>query len=361
MQITDVRIFPFQLRRSDSGWRTSTYSASVVNSLIVQLVTDQGVAGIGATTAIMSYGDTSEAVQSTIRDLFAPRIIGCDPRNVEPILDDLYRNARHSHHARCAIDLALYDLNGKLLGVPVYQLLGGAFRKEVPVIRMVGLKAPLAQAEAAAAFVQQGYRALKLKIGTNPREDVARVAEVRKAVGDSILLTVDANGAYDVKTAIWVIKRLEDFDVRVAEQPTSYGDLEAISLVSHAVDMPVMADQVVTTPADALSLVRHQAADLVSIKVINGGLLAAQKMRAVCEASNVPYHFGGVATTRIVDAAAVHLAVACPESAIACEVGEFMGLDGDIASGFDVVGGVARVPEGPGLGIDVDLASVGAR
>src|SRR5215212_5358523 len=106
MQITDVVVTPFQMGRRDTEWRTSTYAATVVDAFLVEIRTDEGVAGIGATTAIRSYGDTPDAIHSTIRDLLAPRIMGKDPLNVEPLMTDLYTIARHAHHARCGIDLA---------------------------------------------------------------------------------------------------------------------------------------------------------------------------------------------------------------------------------------------------------------
>jgi L-alanine-DL-glutamate epimerase-like enolase superfamily enzyme len=182
---------------------------------------------------------------------------------------------------------------------------------------------------------------------------VAQVAEVRKAVGDDVLLTVDANGAYDAKTAIHVLKRLEPLGVAMAEQPTGYFDLVGLKRVADAVDMPVMADQVATTAADATELIRREAADLLSIKVMKGGLTPSQKIRAICEGADMPYHLGGIATTRILDGAALHLAAACPAIAVAAEVGEFMGVAGDLASGIAVQNGMLRVPEGPGLGLEL--------
>ncbi len=357
MRITDVAVTPVRMGRRDTEWRNSTYAGSVVDANGVQNHTDDGVSGVGAASVIKSYGDTPEAIHSTIRDLFVPRLLGKDPFDIEPILRDLRECARHAHHARCAVDLALHDLKATALGVPVYQLLGGAYRKEVPVIRMVGMKAPIAQARTAASFVAEGYRALKLKIGADPDEDVARVAEVRRAVGEGVILTVDANGAYDVKTAIRVIRRIEEYGVQVAEQPTGYADLEGLGRVARAVDMPVMADQVVTTTADAIQLVRRQAADVLTIKVMNGGLSAALAMRAICDGAALPYHVGGAASSRILDAASVHFAVASPDIAFGCEIGEFMGLDGDMASGLEVRDGMLRVPEGPGLGISLAMTS----
>jgi L-alanine-DL-glutamate epimerase-like enolase superfamily enzyme len=123
----------------------------------------------------------------------------------------------------------------------------------------------------------------------------------------------------------------------------------------------VMADQVITTPGEALELVRRRAADMLTIKMLNGGLSAALRMRSICEAASLPYHVGGSATSRVVDAASVHFAAACPASVAWCEIGEFMGLDGDPARGLEVVDGMLRVPEGPGLGVSVAAeARIGA-
>lgn len=356
MKITGLEATPFQMTRRDKEWRTSAYAASTVDAFVVKLHTDEGITGLGASTIMRVSGETPAGVQAVLKDVYGPVLQGKDPFAIEPLMAALSKVARGPYPARCGIDLALHDLKGKALGVPVYQLLGGAFRKEVPVIRMVGIKEPLAQAKSAAEMVAQGYRYLKLKIGTDPAKDVQRVAEVRRAVGDDVTLTFDANGAYDVKTAIRVIRQLEQLNVALGEEPCPYDDLEAIATVTRAVDMPIMGDQSITTPADAIAIIRRGAADVMSIKVMKvGGLLAAQKMRAVCEAAAMPYHLGSTATTRLIEAASIHYAVACPAITCACEIGEFEGLDGDVVSGLRVKDGMLRVPEEPGLGVQVSV------
>jgi L-alanine-DL-glutamate epimerase-like enolase superfamily enzyme len=351
------------MQRQDREWRTSTYSASTVNAFAVKVHTDEGLYGLGATSVMRVAGDTPAGHHAVLAETFAPLLLGRDPFAIEPIMSTLHAVAAGAHHPRCAIDLALHDLKAKTLGVPVYELLGGCFRKEVPVIRMVGIKEPLAQAKSAAQLVEQGYRYLKLKIGTDPVKDVQRVAEVRRAVGDEVTLTVDANGAYDVKTAIQVARKLEQLNVVLFEEPVSVADLDGIAQVTRAVDLPIMGDQTITTPADVVGTIRKQAADVVSIKVFKvGGLLNAQKVRAICEGASLPYHLGSTATTRIIEAASLHFAVACPKNDFGCEIGEYEGLDGDLVEGLRVVDGMLRVPEEPGLGVELaEPARAGAK
>ena len=117
--------------------------------------------------------------------------------------------------------------------------------------------------------------------------------------------------------------------------------------------MPVMADQLATTPADAMAVIRHGAADVIALKVFNGGLLATQRTRAVCQAAGLRYHLGSTASSRLLEAASLHFAVASPKVEFACEIAEFADLDGDIASGLEPKDGMLRLPDGPGLGVEV--------
>jgi L-alanine-DL-glutamate epimerase-like enolase superfamily enzyme len=354
MRITDVQTTPFSMARHDTTWRTSTYASPSVDAVLVEILTDEGPKGMGLAPVIEPRGDTTAAIVSTIRDFFRPKLVGRDPFAIESIMRDLRDWARSAHHARTGIDLALFDLKARAYNMPVYELLGGACRREVPIIRMIGMKEPVAQAKRAAEVVENGFRLLKLKIGSNPDVDVRRVAEVRNAVGDGITLTVDANGAYDAKTAIQLIRRLEPLGVVLAEQPTPYHDMAALARVTRAVDMPVMADQAVDTLADAKEAICREAADVISVKVMQGGLLAAQKMRALCEAASMPYHLAGIASSRLLEAASVHFAVTCTTLSYGCEIAEFEDVAGDPAAGLEVVNGMLRVPDGPGLGISME-------
>ncbi len=356
MKITSVDVTPFQMERQDKNWRTSIYAASTVEALAIQIETDEGVTGVGAATVMKILGYTTEGLQALITQVYSPLLVGQDPYAIEPLLTKLASVAKGSSYSLCGIDLALHDLKGKALGVPVYDLLGGAFRKEVPVIRMLGVKEPDEAVDSAKALFDAGYRYLKLKIGPDPVKDVKRVAAVRQALGDEVVLTVDANGAYDIKTGIRVARQLEELDVVVFEEPVRWDDLHDIGRVTKAVDMPVMGDQSIRTLADVAQAVREDAVDAVCIKLHSaGGLLGAQKARAMCEGAGIPYHIGGTGSTWILGAGTLHFAVACPSFHFGVEIGEHEGLDGDVVEGPALIDGKFRVSEEPGLGVELKL------
>lgn len=352
MRITGVAVHHFPLTRKDREWRTSSYGASLVDAFAIEIHTDEGVTGVGGTSIMRIAGETPEGFVALMNHLIAPFLIGKDPFDIEAIMDELGKVCREPLRAHVGVDLALYDLMGKALNVPVYKLIGGAFRKEVPIIRMVGIKEPAAQAKNAADLVDEGYRYLKLKIGLDPEKDVQRVAAVRKAVGDDVVLTIDANGAYRPSQAIWVLRRLEPLGVVVAEEPTAAWDLDGQARVRGASEIPIMADQSANTMADAINVIKRQSADVLAVKVSKtGGILASKKFLAVAEAANMPCHIGSTATTRLLEAGSMHVAVTMKEIPYGCELGEFEGLEGDPVEGLSVKNGMLRVPEGPGLGV----------
>jgi L-alanine-DL-glutamate epimerase-like enolase superfamily enzyme len=356
MKITSIEVTPFQMQRQDKNWRTSIYAASTVEVLGVQVHTDEGITGVGACTVMKILGFTTEGQHALLTKTFAPMLIGEDPFDIEPLLNKLESAARFTSYPVAAIDSALWDIKGKALGVPVYSLLGGAFRKEVPVIRMVGVKEPDDAVRNVTKLVESGYRYLKLKVGPDPVKDVARVRAIRKAVGDDVVLTADANGAYDVKTAIRVIRQLEELDVAVFEEPVRWDDLHDIAQVTKAVDMPIMGDQSIRSLSDVAQAVREDAVDAVCIKLHSaGGIVNAQKARAVCEAANVRYHIGGTGSSWILGAGTLHLAAASPNPEFGVEIGEAAGLDGDIVDAPELIDGKFRVPEVPGLGLELHL------
>ena len=352
MRITGVDVHHFPLTRKDREWRTSSYGANQVDAFAIELHTDEGITGVGGTSIMRIAGETAVGFVSLFNNLLAPALIGKDPFDIEAIMAEVGRVCREPLRAHVGIDLALHDLMGKALNVPVYRLLGGAFRKEVPIIRMVGIKEPAAQARNAADLVDEGYRYLKLKIGLDPEKDVQRVAAVRKAVGDDVVLTIDANGAYQPFEAIWVLRRLQPYGVAVAEEPTAAWDLDGQARVRGASEIPIMADQSANTAADAIEVIKRQSADVLAVKVCKtGGILATRKFLAVAEAANIPCHIGSTATTRLLEAGSIHVAVTMKEIPHGCELGEFEGLEGDAAEGLSVKDGRLSVPEAPGLGV----------
>ena len=315
--------------------------------------TDEGITGIGAGSVIPnSRGDPFlaglEAVKSAVGGLF----MGKDPLQLGPLFNALREAVPGYTRHKAAIELALYDLVSKAYNVSLSTLLGGGNRDLIPVLKMLSLGTPMEMADTASKYIREGYRHLKVKLGTGLDGDFERFKSVRSVVGPDVTLTVDFNGAYDAATAIRVIACLAPQGLAMVEQPVQGSDPKAMAEVKRAVESIVLADQGVQTAADVFQVARDSLADAVSIKVLKfGGLQESIAAARVCAAAGLICHVGGMATSRLVDAAQAHFISATPNVVTPCEIAEFSALDGDMVEGLEVVDGAVQVPSGPGLGV----------
>jgi muconate cycloisomerase len=270
-------------------------------------------------------------------------------------------------YAKAAVDFALYDIMGKALEIPVYQLLGGLYRRRIPLAHSIGIMAPEKAAAEAAEAIGDGIKTIKLKIGLDADRDLATVKAVREMVGSDIDITVDGNQGYKTaKAAVRVLRQMEEYEVLFAEQPVE--GLEAMAAVAGALDMSVMADESAWTPQDILRIRDLGAADIVSLYPTKpGGLWKAKKVAAVCEASGIPCNVNGSAELGVANAVNLHLSASTKAVSLACVypvttlegraqtkiAGRFY-LDDIIKEPFTYDDGHLLVPDGPGLGIELD-------
>jgi muconate cycloisomerase len=297
----------------------------VGNYVLIRLRDDSGRTGLGeaSVTSVWS-GETQSGVIALVREFLAPLIVGADPFDIDWIMRRLDRAAHVNSFAKAAIECALLDLQGQILGVPLFRLLGG--RDDAPGARergirlkfVIGKVAPEVAAERAATMVARGWTTIKVKVGIDPRADIERLSAVRSAVGPKVLLTVDANGGYTVDQAVWAARRFEGLDIALLEQPTRRGDHVAMAAVRRKVDLPIMADESVFTPLDAMEVIRHEAADVLSLYPgKHGGVRATQNIARMAEAAGVVCTIGSNLEREVATAAMAHLTVATPN--IQCE------------------------------------------
>ena len=203
MKITDVRVVHKTLRYKQE-FHLALASLRQADVCFIIVDTDEGISGIGYApgTAPVFAGELPESIQAIVTNLFRPLLIGKDPANIEEILYEIDKSARYNSRAKAGIDFALHDLIAKSLNIPLYKLLGGKYRSEIPVMRMIGMRKPQEAAQDAVELAKEGYRYLKIKVGADPAADVSRVKAVREAVGEDIIIVADANQSYDVRTAI---------------------------------------------------------------------------------------------------------------------------------------------------------------
>jgi muconate cycloisomerase len=368
MEIVDVEAIPVRVRLA-GDFATSksrqTSGAGVVR-IIVKVHTDTGLVGIGECAPAPAWnGETPESTVAAIRFALAPPVIGQDPLAIEQIHRLMNAALPEGSHnpAKTGIDIACFDLAGKQLGMPVYRLLGGAGRERLDVLWGLGMPEPTRAAEVAREREAAGHRLIKVKVGRDPRGDVERVAAVREAVSPATLVTADANEAYTPGDALRVCVDLQRHSLLCLEQPLARWDLPGLARLRASTGVPIMLDESVMSASDMVAALRHNAADYLFLKLDNlGGIHPARQVAAMARAGNVVPIAGGSLNTGVSAAALAHLAAALDLTL----PGGFNGplllehpLTAEGGLTYERGGGVLRVPEGLGLGVELDEAAIG--
>jgi L-Ala-D/L-Glu epimerase len=362
MTITSVVAEPIAGRiRPELAIVSSLGEHVVGNYVLVRVTDDAGRVGLGeaSVTSVWS-GETQTGAIALVRDLLGPLVVGADAFDVDWISRRLERAAFGNSFIRAALENALLDLQGKVLGVPLYKLLGGhdATAEGIRLKFVVGAVAPALAAERARSMTERGWKAIKVKVGRDehPRADVERLRAVREAIGPDVFLAVDANGGYTVEQAVWAARRLESLDVALFEQPTRRGDHAAMAEVRRRCRLPIMADESVFTAQDAWEVLRAGAVDVLSLYPgKHGGVKAAQAIARMAEAAGVPCTIGSNLEREPATAAMAHLVAATPN--LQCER-----FPGDLIGPLYFEEPLCRTPlryeadrlftpEGPGLGV----------
>lgn len=379
MKITGAEFYVVQLpKRREHTWASNT-KLSIGRHVLVRLQTDEGLAGWGESPALPTwggpggryYGETAETVTHLGRDHLLPAIVGCDPVEMGVIHDRMDRAVKGNPYAKAAIDIACYDVAGKALGLPVWALLGGQHRDGIQLAHSLGLL-PIEQCvEEAQVAVSEGARTIKVKTGRDGRRDVETVARLRDALGPDIEIRVDGNEGYQsVHEAIAVTRAQEEFDLLLCEQPVA--GTKGLARVAAGISTPVMADESAWNALDILELDAAQAAACFSLYVTKpGGLYRARQQSDIATALGMYSDIGGSVEMGIGNAANLHLGAAMPGARLAsvCPVTTVSGSPGPSTAGvyytddvvtepFRFVDGRVMVPEGPGLGVEVDMEKV---
>ena len=349
----NVPISPERIIRSGRG------SHTVSPFLLVRIHTDEDIEGLGevSCTPIWSGEDQVTAAHFIDR-ILAPLLTGQDPTQIERLMAAVNAAVANNPFTKAGIEMALWDILGKVAGLPLYRLLGGPVRDRVKTKFSVSGLAPEQAAAIAAWAVDQGFDTMKVKVGLDPAEDVARVAAVRAAIGPDVRLGVDANGGWSVRTAVQTIPQLYPYDIYFVEQPTPDQDVSWLADVRRRTHLPVMADEIVYSPQDAMAVARAQAADVLSLYVGKGGISPARNVAAVAQAAGLVCTVGSNLELGIGNAAMIHLAMATPAidaETFPCDILSPFFYDTDLLQDpLPIRAGEARPPSAPGLGIQLD-------
>ncbi len=354
LTIKSVQTWRAILRRA-VAWKTARYTKGDIEATVVGITDDNGIVGYGYMPSMSIVGESSLSSEALIQTLLLPTIKGRSFLGIQPVLRELDQVLGVNYQTKFAIEEALWDLMGKKLQVPVVNLIGGACRSRVQVMRILGLKLPQETAAEAKALVDRGYSHVKVKIGLDEKRDVETVRRVRELVGEQVFLSADANQAYSPMQAVRVLRQLEDVGLGVVEQPVRRDDIRGMAFVRQHTAVPIMADEGIGTATDALRHVEAEAMDVVSIKLWKmGGFYRSREIVSVCSAANVGVHVGTTPGSQLLEAMQLHFCASLPDLFGGAEIGEFESLTNDPASGLVVEHGSLQVPTSPGLGVKID-------
>ena len=353
MKITGVRLGKISVPLR-VPFKTALRSVSSVEDVIVEVYTDTGEVGYGEappTGAIT--GDTTGAILGALQDHIIKTVVGRDVDEFEDLMQALNKCIVGNTSAKAAMDMALWDLYGQLYRIPVYKLMGGS-RKEIITDITISVNDPEEMARDAVDAVRRGYDTLKIKVGAHPELDVARLTAVRQAIGNDTRIRIDANQGWEPKQAVRLLNQMQEkgLDIEFVEQPVKAHDIDGLKYVTERSYVPVLADESVFSPEDAVRIMQTGAADLVNIKLMKcGGLYNALKIVSAAEVYGVECMIGCMLEAKISVNAAVHLA--CAKKIITK-----IDLDGPVLCSEDpILGGAVfdeqriTVSDEPGLGI----------
>ena len=355
MRIVAMDVFPIELTLGEPIPMSSGVIASTGN-VVVRLVSDDGVIGWGEGVEAPSL--TGQRQGDIVADLETLRdvVVGSDPTRV----NECWTGARHAlpsaTTARGAIDIAIHDLVARSLGVPVYRLIGGSFRDRVPALTLIGSGDGPADIDKLEKKRAEGFTWFKIKLGMGPAEsEWATMTSARDLVGPNGVVCGDANEAWDEGEAIRFLDGAAEIGVRFVEQPVSRSDPRALLRVAESSPVPICADEGAGTLESVLGFAGSAVAG-VSLKLIkHGGITGVMRAAGICATAGLEVNLAGKVIESSISAAAnLHCAAAIETIDFGCSPAN-QGVVRDVTeTPITVSDGVFAVPEGPGLGVEVD-------
>jgi o-succinylbenzoate synthase len=355
MIITHTEIYRFSIPMEPFTIATGTMEFA--QNIFIKIYTDSGIFGVGEGSAFpMIVGETQDTMLKMAQD-FAKIWKGKNPLDIIERMDELNLYVPFNTTCKSAFDMALYDIAAKNANLPLYKFLGGEKRKVITDMT-IGIDLPENMAKTAIKHVKNGCTIIKIKLGKNITDDLERVKQIRKAVGDDITLRLDANQGWNFEEAIAVLKDLAAFEIEFCEQPmrTWYDDFlpDLIKLSP----IKITADESCFSHHDARKLIDTKSCDYINIKFAkSGGINEALKIYEMASMHNIPCMIGSMLETRLALTANLHFALACAKIQFfdldTCLLGH---LVDPVIGGLTYKGFELFVNDEIGLGVDVDPA-----
>lgn len=355
MKITHIEIYRFSIPMEPFVIATGTMDFA--QNVCIRVFTDKGIHGVGECSAFpMIVGETQETCLAMAKD-FAKIWLGKNPLEIPERMADLLAYADHNATIKSAFDMALFDIAAKNAGLPLYQFLGG-HKRTIETDMTIGIDSPEGMAVTALKYQSQGCRIIKIKLGKDVHTDIERVKKIRAAVGDEMILRLDANQGWNFDDALFALGALESQNIEFCEQPMRTWFDDRLPELALNTNIKIMADESCYNHHDARKLIESQACEYLNIKFAkSGGILEAQKIHEVALQKGVKCMIGSMLESRIALSANLHFALASSNVVFfdldTCLLGH---LIDPVIGGLSYDGYFLSVPDTIGIGADADPA-----
>lgn len=333
----------------------ATGTMEYAQNIFIRIHTSAGITGVGECSAFPMIAAETQATCYEMAKDFAQIWKHKDPLQIEERMNELDLFTAGNYTAKSAFDLALYDITAKHAGLPLYQFLGGR-KKKIESDLTIGISDPSSMAATAIRFKEKGVKMIKVKLGKDVTSDIERIKLIREAIGNDIILRIDANQGWSYDNAITALTSMEPYNIQFCEQPMRKWNDELLPALCKISEIPVMADESVFTHHDAERLIKNKACDFINIKFAkSGGIREAIRINDVAEKNGIACMLGGMLESRVALTAKVHFATAYDNI-------QFYDLDTCLLGHKQdpVIGGVTykgmelELGDDPGIGADVD-------
>lgn len=362
-RIDSIELFPIESAIKSARSHGSGHVKRTVQRIVLRIRTADGLAGWGEAAPWAPFGNVAASTLAVLEGVLKPVLLGREPGAITFCMAACDAAIAGHPEAKAAVDMALWDIAGRRAGLPVHRLLGGAVRETIPLsfsIANPDFAEDLARAE---ALFAGGHRLFKVKTGYLPHREDLRRLEALCAALPGLDLRVDYNQGLAPVDAIRTLRDIEAFRPTFIEQPVPRGQEAALAAITAALDTPVLADESVYSPVEALRAAREGMADCISIKLMKcGGYGPARAIDAIAAAAGMPSYGGTLWEGGIAAAAGAQLLATLPNCTLGCEfyMPSYALVEDVCADPLLAGGGVVRLPEGVGLGVEVDEAALRA-
>jgi len=352
LKITNIDAWPVEMRLTEP-YTIAYETIEKITNIFIRMDTDKEITGFGCAAPDKQItGETPESVLQALNDIVLPNLKGSDPIRYSMLLERLKPYLKEQPSVLAAVDMALYDILGKVSGLPIWKFLGG-FRDRIQTSVTIGILLESETIEKAKYWVEQGFKCLKIKGGLDVDSDISRVIGVRSAVGDKIEIRFDANQGFSFDDALKFVKETKVAKVELLEQPTTKGDSGILGRVTSDVSIPIMADESLMTLRDAFKIAKRDLADMVNIKLQKvGGISEALQINAVARSAGLETMVGCLDESALGICAGLHFALARP-NVLYADLDGHIGLKDDPAEGSIILkNGILYPSPKPGLGFE---------